>query len=606
MDSSGLLGALEQVWLNKGGVATIIPLKQLKKFCPVTYDSTCNGGTFVCCTKDGNVVLRNNDKGMPYLDLRESKAKAVLSFAPEAAQSFVQIVQGNMEGFTRRKVEEAQKARKAQAMLGHPTDRNFLGMVCGGMIPNCPVTANAVTKAHQIFGPDLAGVRGRTVRRPLESVTTNYVQIPRAILEQHQLVTLAVDIMFGNGVPFLVSVARGLNLVTAEFIPSRTAKQLAAGIIRMMDLYAWGGFQVGRVLMDSKFEKLRNLVPILAINTTAAKEHLPEVERKISLIKERGRGILNTLPFKIMPRLMLIELIYHVVLWLNAFLAKSGVSETLSPHKIVYRHKLDFAKHCRLPFGTYCEIHNEPTPTNSMLTCSTPALVLSSTGNLQGTYKFFSLAMGKKVKQRAFTPYPMLDLVIRKVKVYGKSTALPGSFDFANRNSIFFEWNEEVNGFPEGIIEIEDVVLYPSLSTEHPGVVLMQDQPLPSIEEELVPQGCAKDTVARNANLESFNIAGVVAAPLIVPANADKLSNYEIDDNDSIIAVGDIPQQPPHAPLVVNNTDNNGVAGSDNNNEDAESNKDNGSNDDNDNNLLGNDGNNKPVDLVAATNANNN
>jgi hypothetical protein len=59
-----------------------------------------------------------------------------------------------------------------------------------------------------------------------------------------------------------------------------------------------------------------------------------------------------------MPRLMLIELIYHVVLWLNAFLAKSGVSETLSSHKIVYWHKLDFTKHCRLLFGMYCEVNN--------------------------------------------------------------------------------------------------------------------------------------------------------------------------------------------------------------------------------------------------------
>jgi hypothetical protein len=40
MDLSGLLGALKQVWLNKGRVATIIPLKQLKKLCPVMYDST--------------------------------------------------------------------------------------------------------------------------------------------------------------------------------------------------------------------------------------------------------------------------------------------------------------------------------------------------------------------------------------------------------------------------------------------------------------------------------------------------------------------------------------------------------------------------------------
>ena len=51
-------------------------------------------------------------------------------------------------------------------MLGHPTDRDFLGMVRGGMSSNCPVTANAVKNAHQIFGPDLAGIRGRTVWRP--------------------------------------------------------------------------------------------------------------------------------------------------------------------------------------------------------------------------------------------------------------------------------------------------------------------------------------------------------------------------------------------------------------------------------------------------------
>ena len=100
-----------------------------------------------------------------------------------------------------------------------------------------------------------------------------------------------MDVIFVNGVPFLVSAARCLKLVTAEFTPSRTAKQLAAGITRMIDLYACRGFQVGTVLMDNEFEKLQNFVPILAINTTVAKEHIPEVERKIRLIKEWRRDI---------------------------------------------------------------------------------------------------------------------------------------------------------------------------------------------------------------------------------------------------------------------------------------------------------------------------
>jgi hypothetical protein len=72
------------MWLNEGRVATIIPLKQLEKLCPVVYDSTHHRGAFVCRTKDGNVVLKNNGKGMPHLDLREFEAKAVLSFVSEA------------------------------------------------------------------------------------------------------------------------------------------------------------------------------------------------------------------------------------------------------------------------------------------------------------------------------------------------------------------------------------------------------------------------------------------------------------------------------------------------------------------------------------------
>ncbi len=96
-----------------------------------------------------------------------------------------------------------------------------------------------------------------------------------------------------------------------------------------------------------------------------------------------------------MPQVILIELIYHVVLWLNAFPSRSGISETLSPREIVLRHKLDYKKHCRAPFGSYCEAHDEPAPTNSMVTRATPCIVLGPTGNLQGTYKFFHLQMQK-------------------------------------------------------------------------------------------------------------------------------------------------------------------------------------------------------------------
>ncbi len=72
-----------------------------------------------------------------------------------------------MEGYTQHEVEEACATHEAQAMLGHLMDKDFLGMVCSGMIANCPMSPTAMVKANRIFGPDLAGVRrGNSEKAP--------------------------------------------------------------------------------------------------------------------------------------------------------------------------------------------------------------------------------------------------------------------------------------------------------------------------------------------------------------------------------------------------------------------------------------------------------
>ena len=232
-------------------------------------------------------------------------------------------------------------------------------------------------------------------------VHVEYVRIPLAIMERFQNVTIAVDVMFVDSVPFLVSVARGINLITAEFTPVRTAKRLAGHVKNILRLYARAGVMVSTVLMDNEFEKLVALLPTLVTNSTAAREHIMEIERRIRTIKERGRGIKNILPYKAPPKLILIEMISFVVMWLNAFPTKSGLSEDLSPREIVMRTKLTFDKHCRVPlFGAYVETHDHPDKTNDSRPRTTPAIALGPTGNAQGTYKFYNLKTGKKIKRR--------------------------------------------------------------------------------------------------------------------------------------------------------------------------------------------------------------
>ena len=83
------------------------------------------------------------------------------------------------------------------------------------------------------------------VRMAPKSVCIEYVQVLWTILDRHRVMTLAVDCMFVNGVPFLVSVSRGLILITAEYTPTRTAKNLASVICNIMALYEKVAFKEG-------------------------------------------------------------------------------------------------------------------------------------------------------------------------------------------------------------------------------------------------------------------------------------------------------------------------------------------------------------------------
>ena len=46
-------------------------------------------------------------------------------------------------------------------------------------------------------------------------------------------------------------------------------------------------------------------------------------------------------------KLMTIKLTYFVVIWLNAFLVKSGISMKFSPTELIQRYKLSAKLHCK-------------------------------------------------------------------------------------------------------------------------------------------------------------------------------------------------------------------------------------------------------------------
>ncbi len=77
-------------------------------------------------------------------------------------------------------------------------------------------------------------------------------------------------------------------------------------------------------MMDREFEKLEGLLGPIEINTTASREHVGEIERSNCVVKERVRSISSTLPYKVLPKQVVIHVVYYVVIFLIVVSQRMG------------------------------------------------------------------------------------------------------------------------------------------------------------------------------------------------------------------------------------------------------------------------------------------
>ena len=67
------------------------------------------------------------------------------------------------------------------------------------------------------------------------------------------------------------------------------------------------------------------------INLARSNKHVPEIELKIRVVKERCRADRHDLPFQRIPKSLTIHIVFQTVKLLNYFPMKGGISDTLSP-----------------------------------------------------------------------------------------------------------------------------------------------------------------------------------------------------------------------------------------------------------------------------------
>ena len=91
----------------------------------------------------------------------------------------------------------------------------------------------------------------------------------------------------------------------------------------------------------------------------------------------------------------------------------------LSPKAIMSGEQINY-KHYKLPFGSYCQVHKDTAPRNSLAANTQGAISLGSSRNLQGAIRFLNLKTGDVIIQYLYTEVPMPDEVIERVNYLGQ------------------------------------------------------------------------------------------------------------------------------------------------------------------------------------------
>ena len=93
---------------------------------------------------------------------------------------------------------------------------------------------------------------------------------------------------------------------------------------RILKLCGRAGIVVCTILMDGEFEKtFDNFLDKVIVNTTGANDYVREIEQCICTVKEGCHAVISTLPLKVIPKIIVTNVVYYVTMWLNTFLPNS-------------------------------------------------------------------------------------------------------------------------------------------------------------------------------------------------------------------------------------------------------------------------------------------
>jgi hypothetical protein len=216
------------VWYNPKGVANILSLANVTKHYRVTMDSITSAAIVVHKSNGTSITFEPSGSGLYKHELSNDASQVNQMWT---MLSSVVTVDDRASKYSKRAYKGAVAARRLQNIIMQPNARKYKDVILD-YLRDSKVTRADVAAAEDIFGPNLGSLKGKTVRRPNPHVASGADQIPPEVLKLHKHVTITVDIMFVNNLPFFVTKSRGLQFTTVEFLPVNSMLQCNMRISR--------------------------------------------------------------------------------------------------------------------------------------------------------------------------------------------------------------------------------------------------------------------------------------------------------------------------------------------------------------------------------------
>ncbi len=135
----------------------------------------------------------------------------------------------------------------------------------------------------------------------------------------------------------------------------------------------------------------------------------------------------------------------------------------------------------------------DPEITNTLEPRTKWAICMGPTGNLQGSYKFLSLATGKKVTQRKFTKMPVTKAVIKQMEEMAVKDGAVKGINFKDRKEVEYKFDNDEEY--EMLVEPGEPAPFSDIPAEAPGMLtklkegygvnkVVQDEPEESNEQQ--------------------------------------------------------------------------------------------------------------------------